>query len=218
MSSQIKICSEVLIPYAMSFGPYSPERADRPFAQLIELDFSIGNFVKMVIEQIPIEKLELDIKTLMLNFLILSIEQDILGLIDTIYLNYEFILEKTDRLFGIIMDFYIETLSDEEIENINKLFKNKSFTMFEMLNLIRTKKTSLDEFIDKVGNNKRCVDTMAANGVDFQKIKNQYGICNFCKCDAKFQCGKCNTSRYCSKECQVSDWKRHKKICKSLSH
>jgi len=215
-ASNIKICSEVLIPYAMSFGPYSPERADRPFAQLIELDIIIGNFVKMIIEQIPIERLELDIKTLMLNFLILSIEQDVTGLIETISSNYEFILEKTDRLFSIIMDFYIQSLSDKDIEKINKLFEHKSFTMFEMLNLIRTKKTPLDGFIDKVSNNKRCVDTMAANGVDFQKIKNQYEICNFCKCDAKFQCGKCNTSRYCSKECQVSDWKRHRKICKSL--
>ena len=31
-------------------------------------------------------------------------------------------------------------------------------------------------------------------------------------------CQKCNTGRYCSKECQQQDWRRHKPLCAKLVH
>jgi hypothetical protein len=40
-----------------------------------------------------------------------------------------------------------------------------------------------------------------------------------CKCDVLrdnlAHCGKCKKVCYCSKECQIQDWDRHKLICKS---
>ena len=41
-------------------------------------------------------------------------------------------------------------------------------------------------------------------------------ICRFCgKDDSKFSCSKCKVAKYCSKECQIDDWKilNHKIIC-----
>ncbi|MFZ0564635.1 MAG: zinc finger MYND domain-containing protein [Chlamydiales bacterium] len=53
---------------------------------------------------------------------------------------------------------------------------------------------------------------------------NAKNACNYCKkeersYDKKTQevfkvCGKCRVAMYCSKKCQRSDWKEHKKICK----
>lgn len=41
--------------------------------------------------------------------------------------------------------------------------------------------------------------------------------CNFCNMpDPQFKCVKCKTTFYCSKECQKADWKKHKKVCKSI--
>ena len=42
-------------------------------------------------------------------------------------------------------------------------------------------------------------------------------ICHYCgKADSKYSCAKCKQAKYCTKECQVSDWKelKHKLICK----
>ena len=44
-------------------------------------------------------------------------------------------------------------------------------------------------------------------------------ICNApgCKVTATKTCGKCHTARYCSRSCQVEDWKSgHKRSCESL--
>ena len=40
-------------------------------------------------------------------------------------------------------------------------------------------------------------------------------ICTYCKEDGgDFQCSKCKVSFYCSRDCQVADWKQHKIKCK----
>lgn len=36
--------------------------------------------------------------------------------------------------------------------------------------------------------------------------------CNVCGKEADKKC-KCMVAKYCSRECQVSDWKKHKKVC-----
>lgn len=38
-------------------------------------------------------------------------------------------------------------------------------------------------------------------------------ICNKCGKDAIKKCGRCKSVYYCSRECQVEDWKTHKPIC-----
>ncbi|CAF4025428.1 unnamed protein product [Rotaria sp. Silwood1] len=45
-------------------------------------------------------------------------------------------------------------------------------------------------------------------------------VINMCRCcgeeNASKKCGKCNRALYCSKDCQIIDWKHygHKLICK----
>lgn len=49
---------------------------------------------------------------------------------------------------------------------------------------------------------------------DIEKLKhdNCEMLCGLCRAPSKLKCGKCG-QRYCCKEHQVSDWKKHKKEC-----
>jgi len=38
-------------------------------------------------------------------------------------------------------------------------------------------------------------------------------ICLNCKKEGNLRCNRCKAAFYCSKECQVQDWKSHKAIC-----
>ena len=38
-------------------------------------------------------------------------------------------------------------------------------------------------------------------------------ICKVCGKVARQKCGRCVSVRYCSRECQVQDWKTHKPVC-----
>jgi len=71
----------------MSLGEYSEERASVVFNQLMAIDAKIGQFVKNIIESIP-SGLQFDIKTILINFLSLSIEKNIIYLIFVIRSNY----------------------------------------------------------------------------------------------------------------------------------
>ncbi len=39
------------------------------------------------------------------------------------------------------------------------------------------------------------------------------GKCSVCSKSGALRCGKCRAQYYCSKECQIKDWKIHKKVC-----
>lgn len=41
--------------------------------------------------------------------------------------------------------------------------------------------------------------------------------CAVCGREATKRCSKCRVEWYCSRDCQVSDWKRHKPICKNVT-
>jgi hypothetical protein len=213
-----KIYSEQLIPYVMSLGEYSEGIANEIFCQLIEINIELGQFIKDIVESIPSKTLEFNIKTLIINFLKISIEKDIIGLIDIISKNYVLISYHNDRLLCIIMDFYIEIISDDDIVLINEYSNGCEFNVFEMIQSIRTHKKShkypLGNVLSRISKNISC--SKKETGIDLHKIQQEYNICNICKKNAKFQCGKCNTTRYCSKECQLDDWPRHKKICTIL--
>ena len=48
----------------------------------------------------------------------------------------------------------------------------------------------------------------------------KYSLCSGCeqrvlRTDLK-KCGKCRVTRYCSRECQLGDWKKHKRYCRKF--
>jgi len=63
------------------------------------------------------------------------------------------------------------------------------------------------------------IDWMKKNDLDYKKI---CGNCNKLEKSNKdsklLKCGGCKIQYYCSKECQVKDWKEHKKICKRMNN
>jgi len=57
----------------------------------------------------------------------------------------------------------------------------------------------------------------AVSRFDMEKIdKNNHDVCDFCRewTDSPHRCSKCKCKLYCSKECQLEDWKVHMKMCK----
>ena len=47
----------------------------------------------------------------------------------------------------------------------------------------------------------------------FQILSDYQKICKNCKTPSKFKCNACRIIHYCSKACQKTDWKHHKKTC-----
>lgn len=47
-----------------------------------------------------------------------------------------------------------------------------------------------------------------------KNVNKIYPKCNACNNDGINKCSKCKTTFYCSKECQIKDFKMHKKVCK----
>ena len=63
----------------------------------------------------------------------------------------------------------------------------------------------------------KAVNSIAVRGLRFEAdtgmkmIKRGCSVC--CDTDHLQQCGRCKMTRYCSAECQKSDWPKHKKVC-----
>ena len=50
--------------------------------------------------------------------------------------------------------------------------------------------------------------------------KSYWSLCsnpNCCKPESTQRCSKCKYVWYCGRECQVADWKSHKKMCKAMA-
>eukprot|EP01105_Mastigella_eilhardi_P000308 TRINITY_DN1039_c0_g1_i3.p2 TRINITY_DN1039_c0_g1~~TRINITY_DN1039_c0_g1_i3.p2 ORF type:complete len:117 (+),score=25.26 TRINITY_DN1039_c0_g1_i3:418-768(+) len=60
----------------------------------------------------------------------------------------------------------------------------------------------------------RCDRRPLAEGAD--ALVFQLQACAVCRAYAPFRCNACKLTRYCSRECQRTDWPEHKKVCKSL--
>ena len=43
------------------------------------------------------------------------------------------------------------------------------------------------------------------------------GQCQYCGKNGSKRCARCETARYCSRECQAKDWKEHKLVCQPKS-
>jgi len=55
-----------------------------------------------------------------------------------------------------------------------------------------------------------------AEGFDFAGFSNSNRQCRAVGCQnrATMKCGRCNSAKYCSRECQIAHWKsKHKQIC-----
>ena len=53
-----------------------------------------------------------------------------------------------------------------------------------------------------------------------QNPRRPEGACNAVKCksdDAVYTCSRCGLARYCSRDCQLADWKKHKPNCKQTN-
>lgn len=48
---------------------------------------------------------------------------------------------------------------------------------------------------------------------DFEKLMKRTKKCKICSKVSSLLCGQCQTTVYCSKQCQQSDWENHKRIC-----
>ena len=61
------------------------------------------------------------------------------------------------------------------------------------------------------------LDRYIINSLDPKKKDNKERErkCSVCEKDTKFKCAGCGKTRYCSRECQVADWKTHKRDCKT---
>uniref|UniRef100_A0A7S4UDL7 MYND-type domain-containing protein n=1 Tax=Paramoeba aestuarina TaxID=180227 RepID=A0A7S4UDL7_9EUKA len=57
------------------------------------------------------------------------------------------------------------------------------------------------------------VCTQEVNPDKNAKDPKKLAMCGSCGAPAKFKCSRCQSVRYCSQECQKSNWKAHKKVC-----
>lgn len=78
-------------------------------------------------------------------------------------------------------------------------------------NLIRTlKKSSKDyDFKKLMKRTKPRNDKQAANQGEKKLIKK----CKKCSKVSNLMCGQCQSTVYCSKQCQQMDWESHKMVC-----
>src|SRR5271170_3017625 len=55
-----------------------------------------------------------------------------------------------------------------------------------------------------------------AEGFDFANFSHNNRQCRAdgCQNEGTMKCGRCNSAKYCSRECQIAHWKsKHKQIC-----
>jgi hypothetical protein len=55
-------------------------------------------------------------------------------------------------------------------------------------------------------------DDFAAGQIQLSEFGLQCTVCHSNK-DGIFKCSKCKKTYYCSRECQIKDWKQHKQSC-----
>jgi hypothetical protein len=126
------------------------------------------------------------------------------------------------KMYKTIPYYNGNIITDEDIDSLYKYYESKMATLAENL----YNKLGFLESIDTQGVLKECVKTMdelktiGVTGSSFLEdtVKafkyKMIDRCFVCNNHTKNVCSKCMKTKYCSKECQKSDWKNHKPKCK----
>ena len=97
-----------------------------------------------------------------------------------------------------------------------------SFQMAYVPCLDGSKGTFVPATIERwVCESKLCLGRAARGGIRDAKATGYGGGCNNCGSfpqEKNLRCSRCHKVYYCSRECQVGDWDRHKRICKAVKN
>jgi hypothetical protein len=109
------------------------------------------------------------------------------------------------------------------INNTKQKYLNKSTDIVE-LNIIKYINKNISNY--KLNKNKKMneyfvilsVIRLLKYGESIPIVREpKYNKCYICGSNNSLKtCCNCKNAKYCSRECQVKDWKEHKKICKTL--
>lgn len=115
----------------------------------------------------------------------------------------------------------LETIKFNQLFNVLILANTKIYNRFHIFYMFIEEVCSV-ECLNKVQKGYKNMNKFFNNNIfvqsmpDYVKFESYArSICCFCKKDFKniYMCKRCKKIRYCSKECQTTDWVNHKKNC-----
>jgi hypothetical protein len=139
-----------------------------------------------------IEMIDPASKKLFINIVLRCIngsKSDISLLLSTIRSNIHLLSTTKPLPFLILEEVYCAILTPEEMERLRELSRSRLYTEVEMSCIM--------------GNTLEDAVTSVVGGEN----------CHCGKQSIKFKCSGCNSTAYCSTECQRADWGRHKQTC-----
>jgi hypothetical protein len=204
-----KLTSEKIIPYLLELS-HSEEDVFSMLKKNLHSD--ISDLLCNIIKSIPSTRNSL--KVLVVNGLYISLQKNPYNILKKIMDNIELIVEDNSQILSIIITFYIESLSDSDITEIEDIMEDKPYNLQETLSLVYGG-TNLS--LDRVLSGKLSSKTKQGK-TDTKIAKDIYIMCPVCEQNnASSKCGGCHNISYCSEVCQRADWPRHKKVCKLLT-
>lgn len=100
-----------------------------------------------------------------------------------------------------------------------KGFKNKRFCILldnKKLVKMNTAGMNASELLNLLSFRMKSIDLMTKvrdEAISNRIKKENSNQCQRCNSESTSRCSKCKTAKYCSRECQVSDWSKHKQTC-----
>ena len=74
-------------------------------------------------------------------------------------------------------------------------------------------------YVEQIMQDERMLDILVNGKDETSKLKVVHKFvcsCDGCSNKGVLRCGNCKMVKYCGKECQIKDWKKHKKVCKEM--